>query len=138
MKQVAETGATGIILGELARARSNGFAGSVMVGGGPSPGGKTSVRLVADCKHSRISMISMLAPSPDWFVGLSNVKLVQNGRFIGGESGKLKVMDAGTDSGTMLMSRDKKTIGPENIAPLNSAPFYQKSVADYEIRKIGK
>lgn len=38
-----------------------------------------NINLRVDEQHSRLSMVSMLAPSPDWFTGLESVELCVNG-----------------------------------------------------------
>ena len=41
----------------------------------------------------------MLAPRPDWFVGVDGVSLRENGSWLDSKVVELVVFDAGTDSG---------------------------------------
>jgi len=48
----------------------------------------------------------MLAPSPDWFVGVHGLSLLDNGGWIESQTVSLDVYDAGTDDGVDFNSAD--------------------------------
>ena len=48
----------------------------------------------------------MVAPSPDWFVGVSGLPLFENGQWVEERRIDLVPWDAGTDSGTTFESRN--------------------------------
>ncbi len=62
-----------------------------------------------------ISVLSMIAPSPDWVVGLNSVKLFKKGRFIQRLYAPLYAIDAGTDSGQDYKSVNESTLPQEKI-----------------------
>jgi hypothetical protein len=51
----------------------------------------------------------MVAPSPDWFTGASNVNLVENGAWVGSRTLTLPAYDSGGDDGTTYKARDRDT-----------------------------
>lgn len=64
-----------------------------------------------------VSFISMIAPSPDWFIGVHNLSLCNTttGKWKDREVKDLFPYDAGTDSGPRFKSPDAKTDPPEDI-----------------------
>ena len=56
-----------------------------------------------------VSIVSMLAPSPDWFVGASDLPLCVDGKWRDEVAVDLVVFDAGTDSGATFTSPDQDT-----------------------------
>jgi hypothetical protein len=51
----------------------------------------------------------MVAPSPDWFTGVSNVNLMENGAWVGSKTLDLQAYDSGGDDGTTYKASDKDT-----------------------------
>ena len=74
-----------------------------------SPGTKTIMITVKD-KHSLVSLISMIAPSPDWFVGLDSYDLCGSSGWEDNVMKDLLPWDAGTDSGMGFTSSNSKTM----------------------------
>jgi hypothetical protein len=65
----------------------------------------TTVRVDAD--HPLVSLVAMVAPSPDWFTGVSNVNLMENGSWVASRSLELWAYDSGGDDGTTYKAPDK-------------------------------
>jgi hypothetical protein len=65
----------------------------------------------------------MLAPSPDWFIGVSGLDLIVGGDWVDELVTDLRAYDAGTDSGVTFLSPDDDTVPQENISLLTEAPF---------------
>ncbi|GFS16684.1 spondin-2 [Elysia marginata] len=61
--------------------------------------GSTSVMVTLDGKHTQLSFIMKIVPSPDWFVGLSSENLCADGKWRNQVYADLRPMDAGTDQG---------------------------------------
>ncbi len=53
-------------------------------------------------QHSCISFASMIAPSPDWFVGLNQYNLLKNNAWINDITVPLYLYDAGTEDGDVF------------------------------------
>ena len=78
--------------------------------------GKTFAVFRVDSKHHLVSLVSMIYPSPDWFVGVSGLELcLGNGSWIEQKILNLYPYDAGTDSGPTYISPDQPTIPKEAI-----------------------
>lgn len=86
----------------------------------------------ADNQHHLLSLVSKIYPSPDWFVGVSDLELcLENGQWIEEKIVNLYPYDAGTDSGATYTSPDQPTLPREairRIKPNNPndprSPFY--------------
>ena len=78
--------------------------------------GKTFAVFRVDSKHHLVSLVSMIYPSPDWFVGVSGLELcLGNGSWVDEKILNLYPYDAGTDSGPTYISPDQPTIPKEAI-----------------------
>lgn len=117
---MAETGAPGPLRSEVEGAVANGTAASVLSGSGISTGdGSTSFEFEISADAPEVTLVSMMAPSPDWFVGLGGVSLCQGDTWISGTA-QMQVFDAGTDSGTSFTSpnADTSPAGAIGLEPL--------------------
>ena len=88
-------------------------------GSGISRGTGTSSisNIEVNTEYPLVSFISMIAPSPDWFVGVHDYNLCNTttGEWVESRSRDLPPYDAGTDSGTHFTSEDVDTTPPEDI-----------------------
>src|SRR6266581_7667223 len=62
-----------------------------------------------DPAHPLVSVVNMIAPSPDWFTGASDVNLADNGAWITRRTVTLYAYDSGGDDGTTYKAKDKDT-----------------------------
>jgi Spondin_N len=124
IKNMAELGDKTALMQEVQAAITAGTADAVLSGGGigPSPG---SVVLTFDVDDAFpfVTLVSMLAPSPDWFVGVSALSLRENGAWIPEVVVDLAVYDAGTDSGPSYTSPNQATMPPVPVAENTTGPF---------------
>ncbi len=67
----------------------------------------TTVRV--DPAHPMVSVVNMVAPSPDWFTGASSVNLAENGGWVKSRTLILPAYDSGGDDGTTYKARDRNT-----------------------------
>lgn len=135
VQEVAELGINTVLLRELRTAGD--FVLDTDVSDGDAFSGESfSASVKVDCERPFVSAITMIAPSPDWIIGLANVDLLRNGKFTQKLTGELRVYDAGTDSGETLTAPNKETVPRENIAPLKGMPFRGRSVANYVLQRI--
>jgi hypothetical protein len=67
----------------------------------------TTVRV--DPAHPFVSLVAMVAPSPDWFTGVANVNLMENGDWVASRTLNLSAYDSGGDDGTTYKAPDKDT-----------------------------
>lgn len=134
LEAMAETGGTVSLRAEVETRISFGSAFSVISGGGigVSPGAvETTFEIAAS--HPLVSLVSMIAPSPDWFVGVHDVSLVENGEWVSSLTLDLFPYDSGTDSGDRYTSANADTNPAEPIAALTDSPF----VVNGQLVRIG-
>ncbi len=96
---VAETGQTGGLVDELNSLQRLSL-GDVVVADGTSAVGTTSKNIRVSPTYRFVSAISMVAPSPDWFTGISNLNLYPAESWLNSVTMNLVVYDAGTEGGT--------------------------------------
>ena len=70
-----------------------------------------------------VTVVSMLAPSPDWFVGVAGLSLLEDGDWVDERVATLFAYDAGTDSGTTYTSPNADTSPPEPIHRIATGPL---------------
>ncbi|MEM8618445.1 MAG: spondin domain-containing protein [Actinomycetota bacterium] len=124
IEQMAETGGTSILRAELA---ANPTVSAVIGGRGIDTDATPAFNALGEVEvtqeHAFLSLVTMLAPSPDWFIGFSDVSVFgQNGweqRIVL----DLGSYDAGTDSGVGFTSGDIDTQPRELISGPRDAPF---------------
>ena len=124
IKQVAELGSKTPLDFEVEAAILDGTGDGLLSGGGisPSPG---SVQLTFDVSvdFPLVTLVSMIAPSPDWFVGVSSLSLLDEGSWVSSVVIELFAYDAGTDSGVIYTSPDEATVPRANISLITVSPF---------------
>ncbi len=120
IKEVAQAGRPGLLRTEVQAAIMMGSAGEVIEGRNiPSPG-MEQVDFTVTTTHPLATVVTMVAPSPDWFVGVDALPLRVNGQWIDGRVVDLFTWDAGTDSGTDFTSPNRPTRPPVPIALLGA------------------
>lgn len=137
IKVMAETGQTGTLSGEVNAAISAGTGGAVLLGTDldPTPG-STSLTFDIDENHPLVTLVSMIAPSPDWFVGVAGVNLFEGGAWVDEVSFTLVPWDAGTDSGSTYASEDQATEPPQPIRDLTGmSPFSNQPLGTFTFTK---
>jgi hypothetical protein len=124
IRLMAEQGRTTPLDLEVQAAITAGHAQRLLVGGSidRSPD-STSFDFEINREFSLVTLVSMVAPSPDWFVGVSSLNLIENGDWVAQRVIPLQVWDAGTDSGVTFSSADVRTMPPDRIHLINSGPL---------------
>jgi len=134
IEEMAEEGATTVLLQEVQSAISAGTAQQTLLGSGlGGAGSQTTLDFTAQRSHPLMSITSMIAPSPDWFVGLHDLSLLKsNDDWIESMTFELVTYDAGTDNGTTFMAANQDTSPAQpislipatdpNFAPATGAP----------------
>lgn len=88
-----------------------------------TPGDHTFI-ITPDANYRYLSFVTMIAPSPDWFTGVTGFDLVQNMRWIQQAVIPLFVFDAGTDSGTKFNMEHFIKARPDPITLKNDDFLY--------------
>ena len=127
VENVAELG----VVNELVREIGQNANADVVVRAGTSfntPTQTVSGTFTATASHPLVSVLSMIAPSPDWFVGVSSLRLYDNGwrnRVV-----DLYPYDAGTENGSGWSLANPPTVPQEVIASIrNTGRFLDNPIA---------
>jgi len=62
-----------------------------------------------DPAHPLVDVVNMVAPSPDWFTGATNVNLDENGAWVARKTLTLPAYDSGGDDGKTYKAPDRDT-----------------------------
>ncbi len=124
VETLAELGDTGPLSSTVNTAILAGNAYSVISAGAidPSPN-SVSVTFKMHSGKPLVTVASRIGLSPDWFVGVSNMVLFDNGQWLGEAVVDLYAYDAGTDSGTDFNSPDLDTNPADPITQITGYPF---------------
>jgi len=140
VEKVAENGNNTTIKQEINTSINNGNAYEVIEGSGLSSGlGTITIENVnVDIDFPNLSLITMIAPSPDWVAQINNVSLTDvNNNWESLISIEVYATDAGTDSGTSYNSSNMDTNPAENISSYeNTAPFSDQIIGTFNITLI--
>lgn len=124
IESMAETGATATLNAEIDAAILAGTAGIRSNGPGTNTPATVSIDVTATLDHPRLTLVTMIAPSPDWFIGVDGLELLEDGRWIESVSVDLYAWDAGTDSGSDFTSANQNTSPAETIQLITGGPFF--------------
>lgn len=126
IESMAETGQTSLLLAELA---ANPAVGGVDTGQRVDGTGSDELEVDATQSTPMLSLVTMLAPSPDWFVGVADVSLFENGAWNDRVELDVTPWDAGTDSGTEFTSGNVDT-QPRGAISEPVDPSYMAAAAE--------
>jgi hypothetical protein len=123
VEAMAEEGRTSPLDAEVQAAIAAGTAFGLIEGGsiGRSPGVATATFEIGR-DSPFVSLVSMVAPSPDWFVGVDSLSLVEAGDWVDRKIVTLPPWDAGTDGGSTYTSPDQDTQPRQAIRALTGHP----------------
>ncbi|XP_059485036.1 spondin-2 [Neocloeon triangulifer] len=97
VRMFAETGRS-----ELLDAQSQGARGVYDEFAAPpitKGAGTVEAKFFLDGNHSKVSLMTRIVPSPDWFIGVDSFDLCNDGKWIDTLTLELDPIDAGTDNG---------------------------------------
>lgn len=131
IEDMAEQGNNGDLQDEIDALINSGLALNRVNGGGLSDGTEmVSVTIDVTEEFSLVTLVSMIAPSPDWFVAAENVELFENGEFLENLTFNGISYDSGTDSGSSFSSGNDDTNPAENIFLITGAPLGNGTTVD--------
>ena len=137
VEEMAETGETVLLMSDFDAHITNNRAHAYMVGVDITSEGEDVVIIEATPEFSLLSFVSMIAPSPDWFVGVEDVNLINsNNEWIEETEIFLESYDAGTDSGTTFTSPDMNTVPQDSIKAIIDAPLGNGTNVNPAVAKI--
>jgi hypothetical protein len=112
---------------EIRAAIAAGNAGSLFESGPLKDFGDSLVTTVkVDAAHPMVSLVAMIAPSPDWFTGASNIQLMENGRWVDSRTVELNAWDSGGDDGATYKAADKDN-NPKKPTMINHSRHFMNA-----------
>lgn len=128
VKSVAERGRPRILRAELDEAiRRKRVKDVFQADGIAAVPGRITMKFPVSETHSRVSFITMIAPSPDWFTGLAGVSLRNDAGWRDKATYVLWAWDAGTDRGPSYASENDANQPQESIRLVASPHFLDES-----------
>jgi hypothetical protein len=108
LEKLSEEGKHTPLDGEIRAAIEAGGAAALVESGPLRDFGDSLVATVrVDADHPLVSLVAMIAPSPDWFTGVSNVNLRENGEWVASRTLDLLAYDSGGDDGATYKAADQ-------------------------------
>jgi len=124
IKNMAERGQIQPLDQEVEAAIAAGAAQRVLIGGALGAGtGSVVLEFEMSQAYPLVTLVTMVAPSPDWFVGVTALPLFENGQWVDERRIELVPWDAGTDGGSTFTSPDLVTTPREPVSRIVSAPL---------------
>jgi hypothetical protein len=123
IEAMAERGRTSPLDTEIEAAVAQGTALQVLLGPSINPApGSASIDFQIGVDRPLVTLVSMIAPSPDWFVGVHDLNLIEGGDWVAEKVVELFPYDAGTDDGPTYTSPDRDAQPRGTIHRLQRAP----------------
>ncbi|XP_066996065.1 spondin-2 [Anabrus simplex] len=110
--------------------------------------GQTEAEFFTDGNHTKVSVVTRMVPSPDWFIGLDSLDLCKGGYWIDTISISVSPLDAGTDNGFTFTSPNWPSDPHQRVSritaqhpnhPANSFYYpemsHLPSIATFKLRK---
>ncbi len=128
IEAVAELGSTSTFRSEI---NASSHAGTIIQVSGGGSTFQNSVDFEASKTYPLVTLISMVAPSPDWFVGVSGLSLVDGvGNWRSQVEVNLYPYDAGTEDGSGFSLSNPATVPQGTIASIRGTdPFTNERLA---------
>ncbi|MEL6822091.1 MAG: spondin domain-containing protein [Calditrichota bacterium] len=105
IQRVAELGAKDSLQAEVIAAINSGSANSLLSGGDiPLQADSVEMQFTVQLDAPLVTLVTMVAPSPDWFVGVNSLNMIAQNDWRNNFTVNLPVYDAGTDDGLRFES----------------------------------
>ena len=124
IKNMAELGDNSALINELNNKINDGKGLDCVIGENLNKGvGTISFNIDVDKENPSVTLATMLAPSPDWYVAVVDVNLFENESFVKEKTINGLVCDSGTDSGKTFKSSNEETTPKQPISLITSSPL---------------
>ena len=119
IESMAERGRTATLTEEIQTAGANALSILRKESGPGATASDTFEAVTVTADHPRITLLSMIAPSPDWFVGVFGLSLLDaEGNWADALTVNLYPWDAGTEEGDDFSFDNAATVPPGTIVSL--------------------
>ena len=124
-KTSGERGNNTVLRAEITALQGSGAAFRMLEGHSFNSPGTAADTIRLDAAHPRLSLVTMIAPSPDWFAALEDENLLgADGQWVAQRRVPARAYDAGTDSGPTFTAPDQPTLPAGVVAPLPLPPAF--------------
>jgi Raf kinase inhibitor-like YbhB/YbcL family protein len=123
IEQMAELGATNILNAEINTVINSGGSESRINGADANNVDSVAVEFTVSESHPLFSLVTMIAPSPDWFIGAHDLDLRENGVWKENFTLNLLPYDAGTQDGASFTTPGGNTNPRQPIERIITNPF---------------
>jgi hypothetical protein len=124
IKNMAETGGTSPLDTEFADLIDEEKGFNYFIGSSLGSGtGNIVLNVEVTKEYPSITLATMIAPSPDWYVAVVNINLLENNIFVDQKTVDAHVYDAGTDNGITYASPNEITAPQQPITLLVGPPL---------------
>lgn len=120
---MAERGRSSPLDTEIQTAIDAGTAQHILRGSGIGSPDATSLQFDISADFPLVTLVTMVAPSPDWFTGVSSLSLLDGAQWVDERIVSLIPWDAGTDSGETFTSPDRVTSPQQPIFRIVTRPL---------------
>jgi Spondin_N len=87
----------------------------------PGINNSNTITIYCNSNYPLLSFMSMLAPTPDWFLGIHDVDLRQGSGWISDSTMNVYAYDAGTEQGDIFEQNNLPTVPQQPVAALTPA-----------------
>ena len=137
LERLSEEGKHSPLDGEIKAAIAAGTAGALFESDPIKDFGKSvTSRVHVTAAFPDVSAVAMIAPSPDWFAGVSGVRLMVDGVFVAEKTVDLYAWDAGGDTGATYAAADKDARPKQATTLASKEHFGARPVARITFRRI--
>ncbi len=126
LERLSEMGKHDPLDAEIRKSIQSGKASTLIEFADASPGPvhpPVSHTFHIEASQSMVSLAGMIAPSPDWFYGVSAVELRAGGKWAASMTVDAFAWDSGGDTGTTYMSEDADTMAKQATRLLDNDVF---------------
>ena len=137
LRILAETGQTDSLLDEFSFAINTGQALDARLGPEVPSSGQGSLDIGVTSTRHAVTVVSMIAPSPDWFVaGRAVLFDAQDGQWYDKVTIDAISLDAGSDAGSDFTSPNMPMDSVSGVYPITTGPLIQPG--DTLVQNMGK
>ena len=142
IKNMAETGATSPLDTEFVALIEEEKGFNYFIGSNLGTGnGDIVLNVEVTNEYPSITLATMIAPSPDWYIAVVNINLLENNSFVNQKTVEAHVYDAGTDDGATYTSPDEITSPQQPISlfvdsPLGNGVELNETIATVTFTKL--
>lgn len=136
LERLSETGKHDPLDAEIKAAITKGSAGALFETAGIKDlGNPVKFTVTVDSKNPLVSAVAMIAPSPDWFAGIGNVRLMESDGWVVAKTLDVYAYDSGGDDGATYTADDRDT-NPKKATTVSSAAQFTQAGRKVPVARI--